>query len=241
MQENESLREFVKQFGQDVLQIKSYSMDVVLQIFKQSICPGTPLFEFLAKKPPTTMDDLFLCTDKYSMLEDDIWAATQQILVTGHFARNNSAKSLKPLSQRGPPNRRQGEQWQQTLLTPLTLMYEKLLPLIRVPFDFRWPEPLKTDPTKRDHNKKCAYHKDHGHTMKQCRSLHYLVERLLKVGHLKQYVRLRAKSGESSHHWVPRAPSAPITPRAIINYIHGGPWTKNTTPRERDRGCYELP
>ncbi|RVX05344.1 hypothetical protein CK203_013541 [Vitis vinifera] len=27
-------------------------MDAVLQIFKRSICPGTPFFESLAKKPP---------------------------------------------------------------------------------------------------------------------------------------------------------------------------------------------
>nr|CAN63601.1 hypothetical protein VITISV_010205 [Vitis vinifera] len=41
--ENESLREFVKQFGQAVLQVESYSMDVVLQIFKKSIYSESPL------------------------------------------------------------------------------------------------------------------------------------------------------------------------------------------------------
>ena len=30
MQENESLKEFVKRFGQTVFQVKAYSMDVVL-------------------------------------------------------------------------------------------------------------------------------------------------------------------------------------------------------------------
>ena len=34
MQENESLREFLKWFGQAVLQVEAYSMDAVLQIFK---------------------------------------------------------------------------------------------------------------------------------------------------------------------------------------------------------------
>ena len=72
MQENESLREFVKRFGQAMLQVEAYSMDVVLQIFKRSICPGTPFFESLTKKPSTTMDDLFLRASKYSMLEDDV-------------------------------------------------------------------------------------------------------------------------------------------------------------------------
>ncbi|RVW72176.1 hypothetical protein CK203_061825 [Vitis vinifera] len=42
---------------------------------------STPFFESLAKKPPTTMDDLFRRANKYSMLEDDVRAATQQVLV----------------------------------------------------------------------------------------------------------------------------------------------------------------
>ena len=83
MQDNESLREFVKRFGQAILQVEAYSMDAVLQIFKRNICPGTPFFESLAKKPPATMDDLFRCANKYSMLEDDVRAATQQVLVAG--------------------------------------------------------------------------------------------------------------------------------------------------------------
>ena len=73
----------MKWFGQAVLQVEAYSMDAVLQIFKRSICPSTPFFESLAKKPPSTMDDLFRRANKYSMLEDDVRVATQQILVIG--------------------------------------------------------------------------------------------------------------------------------------------------------------
>ena len=47
-------------------------MDVILQIFMQSISLGIPFFEFLMKKPPTTMDDLFRWADKYSMLKYDV-------------------------------------------------------------------------------------------------------------------------------------------------------------------------
>ncbi|RVW47303.1 hypothetical protein CK203_089671 [Vitis vinifera] len=72
MQDNESLREFVKRFGQVILQVEAYNMDVVLQIFKRRICPSTPFFESLAKKPPTTMDNLFRHANKYSMLEYDV-------------------------------------------------------------------------------------------------------------------------------------------------------------------------
>ncbi|RVW64562.1 hypothetical protein CK203_048491 [Vitis vinifera] len=36
------------------------------------------------------MDDLFRLTSKYSMLEDDVHAATQQILVTSQSTRNDA-------------------------------------------------------------------------------------------------------------------------------------------------------
>ncbi|RVX06191.1 hypothetical protein CK203_027530 [Vitis vinifera] len=96
MQDNESLREFVKRFGQAVLQVEACSMDAVLQIFKRSICLGTPFFESLAKKPPTTMDDLFRRASKYSMLEDDVRAATQQVMVAGQAARGSAKRNAKP-------------------------------------------------------------------------------------------------------------------------------------------------
>ena len=187
IQENELLREFVKRFGQVVLQVESYSKDVVLQIFKRSICPGTPFFESLAKKPLVTMDDLLIRANKYSMLEDGVCVATKQILVTSQPAKNNAVRNPKSASQRRQSSRGQGKQRQpdQSNLTPLSVSYEKLLPMIRELSDFRWPEPLKTDPTKSNCNRKYAYHKEHEHTMEQCRSLHYLVEKLIKAGHLK--------------------------------------------------------
>lgn len=59
MQENESVRDFMKWFGQVVLQTESYSMDIILQIFKRSLSLSTSFFESLTKKSPTSMDDLF--------------------------------------------------------------------------------------------------------------------------------------------------------------------------------------
>ena len=225
MHENESLREFMKRFGQVVLQVESYSMNAILKIFKRSIYPSTPFFESFAKKPPTIMNDLFRCVNKYSMLEDDVRAATQQILITDQSARNDAVRSSKPSNQRRPPSQGQGEQRQpdQPPLTPLTVSYENLLPMIHELSDFRWPEPLKMDPTKRDHNKKCVYHKKHRHTTEQCRSLHYLVEKLIRARHLKQYVRLGAKDKETSRNQAFATPLALVAHRAVINYIHGGP------------------
>lgn len=76
MQEIESLKDFMKWFEQAVLQVESYNMDIILQIFKRSIILGTPFFESLAKNPPTMMDNLFKRANKYFMLENDIRVTT---------------------------------------------------------------------------------------------------------------------------------------------------------------------
>ena len=136
---------------------------------------------------------------------------------------NDNAGSLKPSNQLRQASKGQDGQQQpsQASLTPLSISYEKLIPMIRDLSDFRWSEPIKTNPAKLDRNSRCAYHKDHGHTTKQCRSLHYLVERLIKVGHLKQYVCTASGQREPPRDLVGQAPTTSAAPRAVINYIHG--------------------
>ena len=87
-------------------------------------------------------------------------------------------------------------------------------------------KPIKTDPTKRDRKRKCVYHKERGHTTEQCRSLHYLVERLIRAEHLRQYVLLEEKNGGASRGLATTTPATSEAPRAMINYIHGEPIDK---------------
>ena len=44
------------------------------------------------------------------------------------------------------------------------------------------------DPSRKNQNLYCTYHKDKGHTTKQCRVLKDHLEQLVKVGHLKEFV-----------------------------------------------------
>ncbi|XP_034678879.1 uncharacterized protein LOC117909086 [Vitis riparia] len=183
--------------------------------------PRDPLLRVPRQKPPTSMDNLFRRASKYSMLEDDVRAATQQVLVAGQVTRSEATRSFKAPNHPGLSNRGQDERCPPLIQTHLTKSYEKLLPINRDLPGFRWPVPIRSNPSERDRNKRCDYHKDHGHTTKTCRSLHYMVEDLLKAGHLKQYVRIVPKGEGSSHGRGPHAPAAPV--RAVINYIHGGP------------------
>ncbi|XP_034680117.1 uncharacterized protein LOC117910172 [Vitis riparia] len=184
------------------------------------------------------MDDLFRRANKYSMLEDDVRAATQQVLVAGQSSKGSTEGSTKPPDRPKPSDRRQEGPSRPEMppLTPLSITYEKFLPIIQSMSDFRWPRPLGSDPSRRDHSKKCAYHKEHGHTTETCRSLQYLVERLIKAGHLRQYLRSDARNGDVSRGRDSGAPMAPTAPKAVINYINGGPSDEElNSKRKRQR------
>lgn len=75
---------------------------------------GTPFFKSLAKKPYVSMDDLFRWADKYVMLEDDVRAASQQLLVMNKVSKNTKTRNLKPSNgQSKQGNQRQKGQRQQ--------------------------------------------------------------------------------------------------------------------------------
>ena len=73
-QEWESIRDFIRRFGQVVQLIESYSMDAVLQNFRRSFGPSTLFFQSLSLGPPEIMEELYKRNDRYSMSEDNIRA-----------------------------------------------------------------------------------------------------------------------------------------------------------------------
>ena len=79
--EEESKRDFTLRFGQAIQQIEFYSMDAVLQNFRRSFGPSTLLFHSLSLDLPTTIEELFRRANIYSMLEDNIRAATQTVMI----------------------------------------------------------------------------------------------------------------------------------------------------------------
>ena len=90
-----TIRDFTRRFGQAVQQIKSYNMDAVLQNIRRSFGPSTPFFESLTLDPPVKMEELYRRVDRYSMLEDNIGAATQTIMVKNQPIEGNKPSGKK--------------------------------------------------------------------------------------------------------------------------------------------------
>ena len=97
------------------------------------------------------------------------------------------------------------------------------------------------DLAKKDQSRKCTYHKEHGHTTEQCKSLHYLVKKLIRVGHLKQYIWTKEKREEATQNLAATTPTTSVAPKVVINYIHGGPLMRNTTLNEKGKDYFKPP
>ena len=56
---------------------------------------------------------------------------------------------------------------------------------------FKWPNPLCGDRSKRNQNKYYWFHKDVGHTTKECITLKDEIEKLIRRGYLQDYINNR--------------------------------------------------
>ena len=95
-QNEETIRDFTRRFGQAVQQVEVYIMDTILQNFRRSFTPSTSFFHSLSLNPPATMEELYRQANRYSTLEDNIRAATQSIMITSKLARSSKPERKKP-------------------------------------------------------------------------------------------------------------------------------------------------
>ena len=142
------------------------------------------------------MEKLYRRADKYLMLEDNIRAATQTIMITNQSTEGNKSsekKSFEFKEGQGRDRKQYCDQSQKMRklpqFTPLNISYKKLLSIISDLPEFKWLAPIQTDHFQRNKSLRCSYHRDHGHEIGRCRSLKFLVEKLIKVRHLRKYVK----------------------------------------------------
>ena len=71
----------------------------------------------------------------------------------------------------------------------------------------KWPKKMKGDPNKRNRNKYCCFHRDHGHDTDECFDLKQQIKNLIRQGKLRNFLerdykdeklKLKAKVEESS-------------------------------------------
>ena len=189
-------------------------MDAVLQNFRRSFGPTTPFFQSISLDPPATMEELYRWADKYSTLEDNIQATSQTVMITAQSGKaatksQPEQKGIKSKGQKHPQEQLEKKR-DPPQFTPLNISYERLLPIIRDHPKFKWPPPMRANPNQRNRSLRCDYHRDHGHETNHCQGLKFMVERLIRAGHLRRFIREPTRATKT----------APAANRAIVATEH---------------------
>ena len=94
---------------------------------------------------------------------------------------------------------------------------------------FKWPNKMMGNPEKRNRNLYCQYHRDHGHTTEDCRSLWDHLDQLVQEGKLKQLLHHSSSLGGQTDTRPEREnPSRP--PLGTINVIFAAPGRTGSCP-----------
>jgi hypothetical protein len=99
----------------------------------------------------------------------------------------NGEKKSGPLF-KSEPQKTELPWFQQEVFTSLNASFIEVFMAIKEDLAFRWPPKMRSDPYKRDWNKFCEYHGDHGHSTKDCMVLHREIENFVWNGKLVRFL-----------------------------------------------------
>ncbi|GFZ10155.1 hypothetical protein Acr_21g0007540 [Actinidia rufa] len=103
------------------------------------------------------------------------------------------------------------------ILPPLNAPVAQVLSEIKHEEFVKWPGKIKTDPQKRNRNKYCEFHRDHGHNTENCFQLREQIADLIKEGYLRKYITDRPPPNSPERRYGDNRPTA-----GNIQTIHGG-------------------
>lgn len=135
----------------------------------------------------------------------------------------------------GPPVR--DEKRPEPTFTVFSMPREDILKEIRNKPFFSPPAPMWTAPEKRDSTEHCDYHGTHGHSTESCKSLKYFLERLLRQGHMNQYLPRQIVNPDYPNGNVSGVGTSQTDKgKNVINVVFGG----SQTPPQMDVGGIHL-
>ena len=86
---------------------------------------------------------------------------------------------------------------------------------------FKWPNKMMGNPEKRNRNLYCQYHRDHGHTTENCRTLWDHLDQLVREGKLKQLLHHSSSLGGQADTLLEREnPSNPLLELSMLFLRH---------------------
>ncbi|XP_065629266.1 uncharacterized protein LOC136068928 [Quercus suber] len=164
---NESLRFFITRFNREALTVDD---KLLLAAFHNGV--NSDLFiHKLYEKEPQSMAELIHSAQNFMNAEDAIVAKKRkrvermEVNPTRHSDQGSRPKKGRTEDKKDQDgdSRKTGPSARNQNYTPLNAPLNQVLMQIKDDPSLKWPEKMKGDPNKRNKNKYCRFHGDHGH------------------------------------------------------------------------------
>ncbi|XP_024023430.1 uncharacterized protein LOC112092197 [Morus notabilis] len=178
---NESLKDWIARFGEQVAATEGISNEVALMGALSSMKNGIPYSTDLDRRPPHTYQEFLTRAQGFINAEEAKKALKSKATTPAkEEVRGSNASTSQGETKRPKP------QWYDAY-TPLNMGIENIYHEISHLQVLRRPPPLKSDPARRNQNKYCRFHGESGHTTAECYDLRDEVERLIREGRRDKY------------------------------------------------------
>ncbi|XP_062093691.1 uncharacterized protein LOC133799705 [Humulus lupulus] len=215
--ENEHPKAYLQSFIDLVDQIHDVDPITATNLFVKSLQVGSLLHKNLTMTPPYDMVEVQTRAEGvFRVLEFRERAQKKSALISAPPANNPPPPSRDDKRKRHQTDHaKEGKRPRQDRQSPRYPSFEYTVPQEVIYEENKdrpiWHEPYKitTPLDKRDKNRYCLFHKDHGHTITECHNLNNQIQALMRSGRLTQYIKEAGRPGTSQHN-----PSSAPAPQA---------------------------
>ncbi|XP_050240998.1 uncharacterized protein LOC126689875 [Quercus robur] len=183
MRAGETLHSYANRYWELYNEIGEGNEKIIVSTFRLGLLEDLELRDSLTKRPPEDIRQLMRRIEEYKRLEEDRLQSKGKAPVINH-PRQNGFKSRPWKDLRIQES---GPQIGEVNVTFKGSVH-RIVDQIKIEPYFRSPNKMGGDPSRRNQNLYCTYHRDKGHITEQCRVLKDHLEQLVKAGYLKEFV-----------------------------------------------------
>ncbi|XP_030959200.1 uncharacterized protein LOC115981169 [Quercus lobata] len=191
--ENESLWSFITRFNREALNVDKADDKLLLTAFHNGV--NSDLFiHKLCEKEPRSMAEFVHSAQNFMNAEDAIIAKKRKrskrvgANPSRHPEQGPRPKKGRMEERKDRDSKKLGSSTRNQQYTPLNIPLEQVLMQIRDDPSLKWPKKMKRDPNKRNRNKYCRFHRDHGHDTEECFNLKQQIKNLIRQGKLRNFL-----------------------------------------------------
>ena len=186
MREGESVKAYAERYWEIFNIIDGEFDEVAIRTFKVGLPSEHGLRKSQTGKPVTSLRQLMDQVDKYKRIEDNQQQGKGKAKVIPQERRDFRSDRYNNNRPRRDYVEQSGLNSTQVVGNIFQEPVHQVLEKVKNESFFKWPNKMVENPEKRNRNLYCQYHRDHGHTTEDCRSLWDHLDQLVQEGKLKQ-------------------------------------------------------